>query len=779
MRTKLIALVIASLFAPGSAWALGDAFNWSGSIEVGGRGVNTDGGTRNGAFGNFPGSTVTPFTGPADEAKAQEYQDVNNGVIGVVDVRGSSKDYYLKFFGENFGRDDQYINALGGGYNVFKAQIYSDRMPHNLSFNALTPLANPGSTLQTGFPGTYPQERNPATWNTFNYGFQRNTTGGTIEANFKSPFFFRADYNEVETTGIRPGSGQLGTGSGNGLIEFGVPVEYKTKNSVFEAGYNAKSWNIKLGYLNSKFNNGIDSMQWTNPFMRSALDQSLLPQDNELQKWSLHASVRDLPLDSAFVLRASWTKLTDSFGVLADGLKPTSTSTTPSNLQPTGVGYLITAPSSSNFDGEHKTTSVQASLTSTPLAGLESRLHYNYCDKANNSTEISYAAGSLPAGRAPCTSGPNLVSTPPQPIPQFCIAALPFGENFAYTRNEAGLDLSYRIAPRQKLVGNYTWLKVDRELEPAPSTTDNKVWIEYRNSVLDTLSGRLKYQYLQQRSDIDHSFTNNSSGQTSKQVPYYFSAYDIGNYNQNMVKLTLDWNPIPLLDIGFGATWRKTDYDPPYYGRTDDKRQIYDFTVAYGNPDNFRVMLIGNWGKTDFHQAYHQGTGPTPGGTQTATDFDWGTKNTQDSRLIALQADWAATEQLALTASASWGNTSGGVDFWSGYYGPTCPATGCLGGFNGGPLVNYVTDNTETQRFMIKGTYKINKNWSATAGYAYENYEYTDGQMAGYQSYYPYYQYIPGTNGALSSNNSWYSGAFANPSYRNNIFFVTGIYRFN
>ena len=149
MRTKLIALVIASLFAPGSAWALGDAFNWSGSIEVGGRGVNTDGGTRNGAFGNFPGSTVTPFTGPADEAKAQEYQDVNNGVIGVVDLRGSSKDYYLKFFGENFGRDDQYINALGGGYNVFKAQIYSDRMPHNLSFNALTPLSNPGSTLQT------------------------------------------------------------------------------------------------------------------------------------------------------------------------------------------------------------------------------------------------------------------------------------------------------------------------------------------------------------------------------------------------------------------------------------------------------------------------------------------------------------------------------------------------------------------------------------------------------------------------------------------------------
>ena len=65
-----------------------------------------------------------------------------------------------------------------------------------------------------------------------------------------------------------------------------------------------------------------------------------------------------------------------------------------------------------------------------------------------------------------------------------------------------------------------------------------------------------------------------------------------------------------------------------------------------------------------------------------------------------------------------------------------------------------------------------------SAGYAYENYDYNDDQMRSYQGFYPYYQYIPGNNNALSSNNSWQSGAFANPSYTNNIFFVTGIYKF-
>ena len=68
-------------------------------------------------------------------------------------------------------------------------------------------------------------------------------------------------------TGTRPWSGQLGTGSGNGLIEFGIPTDFKTKNTTIEAGYVAKAWNVKLQYLDSKFTNGEQSAQWTNFYM--------------------------------------------------------------------------------------------------------------------------------------------------------------------------------------------------------------------------------------------------------------------------------------------------------------------------------------------------------------------------------------------------------------------------------------------------------------------------------------------------------------------------------
>jgi hypothetical protein len=747
MRTKLIAILVAGLFAEGSAWAADDSnFTWTGSAEVGGRGVNTDGDPRNGAYGTSS-TTNTPFTGPEDKAKAQEYQDVNSGLIDVFDIRGSNREYYLKFYGENFGRDDQYIDARGGAYGIFKAQVYSNWMPHNYSYDALSPLSNPTGVRQLGPGGAYPPAQNPATWNSFDYGVERKTAGGNIEFSNKSPFYVRADYSEVTTNGTKPGSAQLGTGSGNGFIELGFPVQYKTTNSLIEAGYNAASWNIKLGYLYSKFGDDIKSFDWTNFYMGGAQDTSLLPQNNELKKWSLNASVRDLPLDSTFTARATYSKLTDNFNIGTDpsldsqyyfysGLKPIAGS------PPAYAGYLVTAPDVPTFNGEHKTTTVAVTLASTLTKGLESRLYYNYYDKANDSTVVSYAAGSLGSTN---------------------IGALE-GEQLGYTKNEVGVDLTYRFDRRQKLMGGYNYVKTDRDLDVADRTEDNRLWIEYRNTMVEDLDARLKYDYLQRRSDIDHSLTYNGTANPTQAI-YYYSPYDVADFDQNRVKLSVDWSAAPMLDIGVGAILAKRNYKDNYYGRTDDKRQEYDFTIAYGDPNSFRITGIGNWGKVEFNQAYRQGAGPLPSDPQTAANYNWGSSNTQKNWMLAVQGDWVATDQLSVMARASWLKTDGGVDFWSGN-------TDGGGGFMGGPLVNYPTDNTKTQRFLIRADYKINKSWTASAGYAYENYDYSDGQMLSYQGYYPYYMNLGGTN------NSYLTGAFANPSYTNNIFFATAKFMF-
>ena len=593
---KLIAILVAGLFAEGTAWA-DDNFNWSGNLELGGRATNTDGATRNGARGTSA-TTLAPFTGPEDGAKAQEYQDPSSGVIGVIDVRGSNRAYYMSLFGENLGRDDQYIFARGGGYDVFKVGFYSDRMPHNLSFNALTPLNWPGSSLQPAPAGAYPPATNPATWNNFEYGLQRNTIGGNVEVNARSPFFFRVDYNEVQTTGIRPSSGQLGTGSGNGLIEFGLPTDYTTKNSVLEGGYKGRNWNVKLGFLDSKFSsNSGDTAQWGNFFMRSALDTSLQPQDSELKKWTLNFSMRDLWLDSTLLVRLTQSELTSDFGVVAGGLKPTG-----NQAPPTGVGYLVTAPSSSTFYGEHKTTTATFSLQSTPMTGLGTRLYYEYYDKQNDSTQINYAAGGLRNGRENCPNPGTGIQSSTQPGSASRRTMLP---NPSSTRRTCtGSTRTTASAGTASCWAASSSSTSTARSTPAPQTEDLRLWAEWRASMGDTLSGRLKYQFLQRESELDPTHTNNASGVLPTTVPYYFRAYDVGNFDQNMVKFNVDWNPMALLTIGFGATWRQTDYKDFYFGRNEDTTQNYDLTVSYGNADKFLLTGIANWGETKFDQSY-------------------------------------------------------------------------------------------------------------------------------------------------------------------------------
>ena len=773
MKLKLIAIAVAGLFAQ-PAFA-DENFMWGGSAEVGGRGTNIDGANRNGAYGNTAPlsktNPLTPFVGPADDAKAQEYQNINSAPIGVIDIRGGSNAYYLRAFGEEFGRDDQFINIVGGSYSAWKASFYNNDIPHNYSFNALSPLTNVGTTL-LGFSspsGTYPPARDPNSWGTWNYGTQRNTTGGNFEVSMKSPWFVRADYNEVRTNGIKPASGQLGTGSGNGFIEFGAPADYKTQNTLIEGGYSSRQYGLKLAYIQSKFTDENNFMQWPNFYMRNGLDTTLLPPDNELKKWNLSGYWKQLPWDSAIIARYSQSKLTNNIDLTSaawtSSLKPTSNAVSPQG-NPPGVGYLLTQPYDSssnqnltNFSGDNKRTTANVAWNASPMAQLDTRVYYDYYKLQNDSTTVSYRQGS---------QGSNCANPPVTSATCFTIPALTEenGEAFFYTKNAAGFDATWAFNRNNKLLGGFDWEGVKRNWElnnqEAPKSDDYRYWIEYKNTGgWDNLTGWLKYEFLQRRSDL----VNDGNAATS--VDSYYTPYSVNSFDRNKVKLWVDWTPAPMWLLGLGATWANTEYKDNLYGRTKDTNQQYDATVAWGD-DRLRITGIGNWGRIEYNQTYLAGSYPPPT-PNTSANYTWGTKNTQDNWLLGGLVDWAASDKLMMTASYSYQKTGGGVDFNSGN-------TTAGGGFLGGPLVNYNTDNTTLNRFQIKGTYTYSPRWSISGGYAYEKYDYSDGQMAGYGSYYGYFQNLNTT--PVGSGYAWLTGAFANPAYTANVVWLTVTYKF-
>ena len=797
MNPKLIPLLVGSLFAATAASAADeDEFNWSGSsIGIGVRSTTQEGGTRNGA--SATSSTVTtaplaPFAGPEDKAKLNEYRDLSDGVIGTIDLMGSSKQNYVRFFGENLGYTDQFLNLRGGEYGTFKYQVFQDKMPHNLSWGALTPLTGTGTPLLTNGvapntntynpalaagPGT---AQDPRTWNQFDYKLQRNVIGGNFDFSGNSPWNFRAGYNETTMQGVRPGSARLGTSANNGLIEFGMPTDYLTKDFTVDGGYSTKKGSVSVNFLNSRFSNSVDTMQFTNFFMLNNLDTMYLPPDNNLNRVGLNATLRELPVNSTLSVRGTWTKLTNSFGVTAGGLVPTNNVLVPPTTgAPGGVGTALTAPSSDTFNGEMQTKTASLSFTSNWGGGVDSKVFYNYYDTKNKSTLITFDKGGLLTGGAQSPNCPNpgdpAIGTAPafgfstsSNANMFCFSPFP-NSLFSYTKNDYGVEGGWRVNRENKVSGGLSALGIKREgREDAETTDERRLWAEYKNSMLDDLSARIKAAYTQRRSDFNPArpvAQNPFADATPAQVPYYYRAYDVSNANQPAIKLVLDWAPAPMWDTSFEAGIRQTNYKDLSYGRTHDDRREYNLTISYGDPKAFRVTALANLEIVEFDQVYRNGTPGDGLSPNNAANFDWSTKNTQTSRMAGLIADWLPTERLALKASWFWVTTGGGVHFNSGN-------TSGAGGFNGGPLVDYVTDNTQKQVLNLKADYKFDKQWTGTLGFAQEKYDYSDDQMKGYQGFYPYYQYLGG------NNNSWYSGAFANPSYRLDVVYMMATYKF-
>ena len=131
MTKKLLSTLIASLFAAAPAFAQ----TAPGDEDV----LRIEGGGTIGGIYNHQNA--------ADKAKLQEYQDVGNGALSNVFARGRNSTNWFEGYGENFGRDDQYMFLRGGVYSVFKAGGYLNWMPHDFSSNAITPYTGIGSGL--------------------------------------------------------------------------------------------------------------------------------------------------------------------------------------------------------------------------------------------------------------------------------------------------------------------------------------------------------------------------------------------------------------------------------------------------------------------------------------------------------------------------------------------------------------------------------------------------------------------------------------------------------
>jgi MtrB/PioB family decaheme-associated outer membrane protein len=700
MNRTYLSILVASLFSAPVALAQdADPFRFSGSIGVGGMAVDDD---------------------VPDAAKLREYRDLSDGLLTIFDIKGRNSRWWLDLFGENLGRDDQYVNLRGGMYDTFKYRLYSDALKHNFMLFGITPYNGAGTATQrTTFP-----RLDPSTWNPLELGYKRRDDGVMFEYQRASPWYARVEANQVTWSGTKAGSSSQGTSPGNGFVQLAFPVDYTTRNAIVEGGYNSRTMRFDLSWTASKFENDNQALTWTNGYFGNGIDTTYLAADNRYQRLMGNAVFRQLPWNTTLAARFTMDELKSAVTVGQSVLNGTTGAISPTN------------PNMSVFDGKVSNNTFTVSASSMPTRGLDTKVYYNYRKRDDESSAITFAS---PVAEA--------------------------REGMSYEKNNWGFDAYYRFNRSNRFGLGFDWLETDREgRHDYDNTKDQRFFAEWKNTSLDNLSARLKYTYL----DRDSNFLNANSG-TSVTDPAYLerfvTAFDLANVEQDQWKLTLDWTVAERLDIGFEGIIKTNKYKDNTLGRLkEDRREIY-MSASYAFPNGARFTLFGDAEEIKY-DSLHRVIGDSalsgandPSSAPTASNYNWAGNIKDRNWATGLAFDWPFSDRFSVKASAIYYKTDGFVDL-SLEQGVPSSVTSPV------PIANW--DDTKRKSFTLKGVYDLTKTMRITGGYAFEKYEYSDSQTDGYR-------YIVAGS---SNQNSYLNGFNARPQYRTNILYAVFHYRF-
>ncbi len=723
--------MLASLFAVagGEALAQENGFNLSGSVASGGIGTSEE---------------------SKDSAKLMEFRDLSGGAFGSFDLRSRSKRFYFDGYGENLGREDMYFNLAGEMYNQFKYRVYGDWLTHNFAFGpygAQTPYINPGSTNLTLFSNSPTTLRNTTEWTSFDFSNDRRNIGATFEFNLKSAWYFLIDANQVRQEGInKVDAAALGTSPGNGFIDLPYPVDFTTRNVSGELGYQKSRGHFSIHWTQSNFNNDNLFLNFQNPFFGFGSDTATFAPGNHYMRISANGMLQQLPLHSTLSGRVTYDRATDNQAMI------------PAVLNASGSSALFpTNPSEPLYHGEVENTTAHVSFASSPARHWETRAYYNFYRRTNQSTDVVFQV--LTSGLvcfAQSTTSATALNAPCE------------GERYQYTKHNPGIEAEYRITSGDRISAGFDYLDTDRNRFDANATREKKLFVQWSNSSLASLEARLKYQYLQRRSDFQ---TDNAGFNANDQfyLERFNRSFDVSNLNQHLIKANFDWTPVALLDFGFEAYYKKNNYKNLTLGRLNDRRKEFYAGVSYGDPSKFQATLFGDVeyiNYDSFHRTvnasspcapsapncFDPGTAPTP------TAFNWGSQLRDRNWTIELGVEWPLTSRLLFKGSALVQETKGGVDFQSETLESGVPAALLF------PINAY--DNTRRRSINPYVTYLI---WQIelSAGYAFDKYSYTDDQFSGYQ-------YTIGSG----ATTSYLTGIYAFPAYRAHIAYGSMRYRF-
>ena len=259
------------------------------------------------------------------------------------------------------------------------------------------------------------------------------------------------------------------------------------------------------------------------------------------------------------------------------------------------------------------------------------------------------------------------------------------------------------------------------ETDPAavlPFDKDNIWFVDLKWSGLDFLEVRIGYENFDQ--DTDYR-TIQSQLDPTKRFPYTAQ-------ERNTYKAILDIFPLENLNLGFEYRHRNIDYSDTTYGLKRDRRNEFETSADYIVGKIAKVYGYGNFGWIEFDRLQQKTEG-------IGTPADWGARQKDTTYGYGIGAEiYAIPKKLTFIFQHDYVKSNGSVDFTLD---PVFFTAGGGAGLNGIGANNSNIDITRWDDytlyyFKIKAVYNFTKSLSASIGYAYERFKYSDAQLDNY-----------------------------------------------
>jgi MtrB/PioB family decaheme-associated outer membrane protein len=717
-----------------------------------------------------------------NSSKFNEYRDLRdgaylyNGKLSTWNRNG----LFLDLFGTNVSRKDQRLDAAMGSAGRWRLDAIWNEIPHLYSNQAVTPYItrSPGvlgvpatmvipfkklNTVAADAPNVLKSDTVIANYarqysKPMDLGTQTNTGVFGFKYGGLKAFEAGLDYTLRTKTGSRLSYGPIGDRPPRTLnIELAEPIDYRTHDFRFFAGYNARKVQVQAEYLVSDFNNEIDVLAWENAFatpngktfeawdrLVGAYGRRPLAADNKYTRGTITAGL-SLPLRS---------RLTASFSF---GSMDQDTDLVPYAYQNDTIA-VKTLPRAT-AQAKINTTSFSGDYSITPVKGLNLRafLRGNQMTNDTPADEWTYVTQDATNLNGTVSFKNKRVSLPT-----------------AYDQTRYGIDGTLRLGFLNGSLGlGYEVDDISRDYREA-DTKEDILKANLRARASDWLAFRVRYLHgNRDGTEYDWAVTRQSywyapadAGTDNDNPQFTFSnhpdmrRYDVSDRVRDRLDLTATVTPVDALSLSATFGWRNDDYDSdvaqikPLAGRSladsaaltpgdqlgllESKNQSLTFDVSWSPSERLDLNLYLGWDLGSSLQRgleYNENNKQNPSAVNTAELGPWTRATSEwtadfDDKNTFTGASAAYSFKNGAAISASYAASMSTVEITYAGFGVT--------NWDGTPFApNHQfafpaeppdVENT-SQVLDLKVDYPITSKIGVTVGYLLDYYKVTDYQQ--------------------------------------------------